>query len=152
MTSTNSEARKRLDEKLAEGVNPLIAAAEFVALLNDGEQLSPGEVTVTSNTGGKKGQKDVELGRLPASILDVAKHFTAGAKKYPDTAPGVANWSLGYDWSLSYNALQRHLTAWWYGEDCDPELGNSHLAAVAFHALVLMDFQSKGVGTDDRAK
>jgi hypothetical protein len=111
----------------------------------------PDEVRVTSETGGQKGKKAVEIGRLPSSILDVAAHFSAGAAKYPDAAPGVANWSLGYDWSLSFNALCRHLFAWWYGEDIDPELGNSHLAAVAFHALVLMDFQRRAVGTDDRA-
>lgn len=130
MPACNSDARKRLEEL----------------------RLRDDEVRVTSATGGQKGQKSVEMGRLPASILDVAAHFTAGSKKYPDVAPGVANWSLGYDWSLSYNALQRHLTAWWYGEDLDPELGNSHLAAVAFHALVLMQFQADGVGTDDRVK
>lgn len=158
--ATNSDARKRAEEREAEF---LAADAEWreraetnlefgrrIAAAVSMEEGLPDEVRVTSETGGQKGQKACEMGRLPSSILEVAKHFSAGAGKYPDVAPGVSNWSQGYAWSLSFNALCRHLFAWWYGEDTDPELGNSHLAAVAFHALVLMDFQSKGRGTDDR--
>ncbi len=173
MPTFNSDARKRIEERAAKFVgllnepNPHIEGEDIERLEARWMKFSttedkntgyldcgdvPKEVRVTSETGGQKGKKAVEMGRLPSSILDVAAHFSAGADKYPDVAPGVSNWSQGYDWSLSFNAMQRHAFAWFYGEDTDPELGNSHLAAVAFHALVLMDFQSRGAGTDDRAK
>lgn len=110
-----------------------------------------GEVRVVDPvTGGAKGSKDVQYGRLPRSLRQVAKHFTIGSKKYPDVAPGRANWSLGYDWSLGYNALQRHINDWWFGEDLDGETGSNHLTAVAFHALTLLEMQTEGLGSDDR--
>lgn len=108
------------------------------------------ERRVVSETGGAKGQKSIEFARLPRSISVVAEHFHDGSQKYPDVAPGVSNWSLGYPWSSSINALHRHLDAWERGEDIDAEFGRTHLAAVAFHALVLMEFQEEGLGTDDR--
>lgn len=110
----------------------------------------PNEVRVTSETGGQKGAKNTEFLRLPSSIAEVARHFHDGSEKYKDPVPGVANWSLGYAWSLSLNALHRHLDAWERGDSVDPEFDRTHLAAVAFHALVLMEFEAKGIGTDDR--
>jgi hypothetical protein len=110
-----------------------------------------GTTIKTSDTGGQKGAKSVELGRLPqAALRGVAEHFHQGSVKYPDVAPGVANWSLGYDWSLSIEALHRHLSLWESGQDDDPEFGTSHLRAVAFHVLVLMEYEIQGWGNDDR--
>lgn len=110
-----------------------------------------GEVRVTSETGGQKGQKPVQFHRLPKSISHVAAHFTKGSLKYPDLEDHRANWELGYDFSLSFDALCRHLFAWWHGEDIDPETGSHHLDAVSFHALVLRDFVDRGYDQfDDR--
>jgi len=104
-----------------------------------------------SSTGGVKGKKQAQLSRVPVGpLLEVAAHFTKGADKYPDVSPGVANWSLGYAWSLSYDALQRHALAWWSGEDVDPETESHHLAAVVFHALALMEFGRTHRLHDDR--
>lgn len=113
--------------------------------------LQSSERRVVSETGGAKGEKDEEWLRLPLKALaEVAKHFKDGSVKYPDAAPGVANWQLGYPWSSSLNALFRHACAWALGDDIDPEFNRTHLAAVVFHALVLMTFESEGWGTDDR--
>ena len=38
--------------------------------------------------------------------------FGAGGQKYEDR-----NWEKGYNWSLSFAAMQRHLALWWNGED-----------------------------------
>lgn len=127
------------------GVDKLL---DDVSKLND--KASGLEVRVTSETGGQKGAKNTEFLRLPSSIAEVARHFHDGSTKYADPTPGVANWSLGYAWSLSLNALHRHLDAWERGDSIDPEFNRTHLAAVAFHALVLMEFEAKGIGTDDR--
>ena len=108
------------------------------------------EIRARHSTGGEKGRKPVQFSRLPRFLEEVAEHFTKGAAKYPDVAPGRANWSLGYPWSWSFDALCRHLWAWWHGEDDDPETGSHHLAAVIFHALVLGEFQRDGLGEDDR--
>ena len=103
-------------------------------------------------TGGRKTCKPVQFSRLPKSLELVAAHFARGAVKFPDVEPGRANWSLGYPWSWSFDALCRHLWAWWHGEDIDAETGSNHLAAVGFHVLVLLEFQTHGLGEDDRPK
>lgn len=113
--------------------------------------MSDNETRITSTTGGQKGAKDTELARIPQwAIEEVARHFHDGSTKYADVAPGVANWSLGYDWSLSINALDRHWGAWKRGQSDDVEFNRTHLAAVVFHALVLMTFEHEGWGNDDR--
>ena len=106
----------------------------------------PTEVRVTSSTGGEKGQKLARYDLLPAGPLRaVAELYGKGSEKYADR-----NWELGYDWSLSFAALNRHLWLFWQGEDIDPETGLPHLAAVAWHALALMEFSVKHPEFDDR--
>ena len=100
-------------------------------------------------TGGQKGQKLRRYDLLPVTALDAAaEHFGRGAAKYEDR-----NWERGYNWSLSYGALLRHLTAWWNGEDMDPDpemAGSHHLDAVLFHAMVLRTFATRNTDKDDR--
>jgi hypothetical protein len=97
-------------------------------------------------TGGQKGQKLAELGGLdPQSLMEVAKVSGYGSKKYDRY-----NFLKGYRWSLSYDALQRHLHAFWGGEWLDPESGLPHLAHAGWHILALLAFHRRGLGTDDR--
>lgn len=107
------------------------------------------ETIVESSSGGKKGQKPERYSLLPIEALDhVARLYAAGAEKYDDH-----NWRAGYDWSLSYDALMRHVTAFWAGEDIDPEWGERnipHLAAVAFHAFTLLVFMENNPEFDNR--
>ena len=64
-----------------------------------------------AKTGAKKGSKLERFDLIPwDGIVALARHFGKGAEKYDDR-----NWERGYDWSLSYAALQRHLTTWWLG-------------------------------------
>ncbi len=99
-------------------------------------------------TGGQKGQKDAQLGTLPASaIMEVAKVGAMGAKKYAQY-----NYLKGYAWSLSYDAMQRHLHLFWEGQDKDDESGLLHLAHAAWHCLALIAFTIYKLGTDDRWK
>jgi hypothetical protein len=109
--------------------------------------MSDQEIRVTDpTTGGQKGSKLAQLGALePMSLMEVAKVAGFGGQKYERY-----NFLKGYRWSLSYDALQRHLHAFWSGEDLDPESGLLHLAHAAWHCLALTAFFLLGRGTDDR--
>lgn len=92
---------------------------------------------MVSNTGGEKGQKDARFDLISPEVEEaLATHFGVGAKKYEER-----NWERGYDWSLSYAALRRHLRAFWAGEDFDEETGTLHIVAVMWHAHALAHFQ-----------
>lgn len=110
--------------------------------------MSEKEVRVTSSTGGQKGSKLERYDLIPvAPLAHVARVYGKGAEKYADR-----NWELGYDWSLSYAALQRHVNAFWGGEWADPETGCPHLASVVFHAFALMEFFDTHPEFDNRSR
>jgi hypothetical protein len=96
-------------------------------------------------TGGQKGSKLARFSLIPGEFLwALAEHYGIGARKYEDR-----NWERGYKWSLSVDALERHLTAWKIGESRDPETGSSHLIAAAWHCVALFIFELRGLGNDD---
>lgn len=98
------------------------------------------------STGGEKGQKDAVLGDIdPRALMEVAKVCGFGRKKYERL-----NYLRGYDWSSSYDALQRHLHLFWDREECDEESQFHHLAHAAWHCFALFSFSLRGLGTDDR--
>lgn len=105
------------------------------------------EVRVTDpETGGQKGKKLAQLGAVsPKALMVLAEVAGFGGEKYERY-----NFMKGYNWSLSYDALQRHLHAFWSGEDIDPESGLHHLGHAAWHALALLTFVLSDLGTDDR--
>lgn len=103
---------------------------------------------VDPTTGGAKGQKLARFDLIPGDALRaVAEHYGRGAAKYREDR----NWERGYNWSLSFAAMQRHLWAWWQGEDLDEE-GNAHVVAALWHALALTSFTLREAGTDDRPR
>lgn len=108
--------------------------------------MSDEEMVTDPKTGGVKGRKSARFELLPGDALAaVAVHFAKGSRKYEDR-----NWEKGYAWSLNFGAMQRHLWAWWQGEDIDEESGSSHMVSAAWHALALVAFELRAVGTDDR--
>ena len=111
--------------------------------------MSEEEWTLTDpDTGGRKGQKLAQASTLdPEALLFLAEVGGMGTEKYERH-----NYLRGYDWSLSLDALHRHLWAFMGGEDLDPESGLPHMAHAAWHALALVSFQTRGLGTDDRFK
>lgn len=67
-------------------------------------------------------------------LAETNKVLQHGAAKY-----GILNWQKkeGFKLSRCYNALLRHMFAWWIkGEDNDPETGLSHLS----HAMCNLVF------------
>lgn len=105
------------------------------------------EIRITDElTGGQKGMKECQMGALdPQALMEIGRVAGFGAHKY-----ARYNFAKGYAWSLSYDALQRHLMAFWNGEDNDPESGLPHLAHAGWHCLALMTFSLRKRGTDDR--
>lgn len=132
------------DDPLAEEDSLLIELDE--AAEAQSTRLPEGEERVTSETGGQKGRKPARMDLIPPGpLLELSKVYGFGATKYDDH-----NYIKGYDWSLSYGAMQRHLMAWLSGEDVDPESGRLHLGHAAWHCFCLMVFYQEGLGTDDR--
>lgn len=104
------------------------------------------EVRTTSSTGAEKGVKSARYDLIPPGALEeLARHYGEGTKKY-----SPHNWAKGYEWSKSFAAMMRHAWAFWRGEDIDEETGSPHLAAVAWHALTLLEFRRNHPQFDDR--
>jgi hypothetical protein len=109
-----------------------------------------GETREVSESGAMKGVKLTRYDLIPVKALRaLAEHYGRTTRKYPPN-----NWRKGFEWSKSYAALLRHATQWWGREDLDvdpswPE-GSPHLAAVAWHALTLLEYALTGLGVDDR--
>ncbi len=101
---------------------------------------------IDPTTGGMKNSKLCQLGALdPQALAAVGDVAGFGGVKYERY-----NFAKGYKWSLSYDALQRHLMAFWGGENMDPESGLPHMAHAAWHCLALLTFMLRKRGTDDR--
>ena len=76
----------------------------------------------------------------PEALFEIGAVLTYGAKKY---AP--RNWEKGIEYSRVYGALQRHLWAWWGGEENDPESGLPHLAHAGCCLVFLLAFEKRGM-------
>lgn len=87
------------------------------------------------------------------ALVEVANHYTKGAKKYP-----ARNWEQGLKWNEGCAAsLARHLAKWSSGEDYELENLKSgeqiqvwHDEAMAWNALALIAYRLRGIGEDDR--
>ena len=72
-------------------------------------------------------------------VEQIVEILTFGAIKYADN-----NWQKVENSKTRYfDALQRHLIAWFEGEKTDPESGKSHLAHAGCNLLFLMWFDDQ---------
>lgn len=81
----------------------------------------------------------------PASMTAIAAVYSFGAAKYGDR-----NWEKGMKWGRVYAAMQRHLNAYWAGQDLDEESALPHLAHAAFGLLALLEYAETHPELDDR--
>lgn len=81
----------------------------------------------------------------PEFITATAQVLAFGAAKY-----GERNWEKGLEWSRVFAALERHMWAWWSGEDKDAETGMSHLWHASCCMAFLVAYEQRQTGTDDR--
>lgn len=137
----------------------------------------PTEFRSISIKGGQKGVKLERFDLIPAGPLaELARHYGVGAKKYAEH-----QWRQGYEWSKSIAAIGRHYTDFMAGKDYDvcPEdgagcsfvtseglpftdcvsgvtcynhTGSHHMAAVAWHSFLLLEFKDTHPDMDDRWK
>lgn len=120
------------------------------------------QIHVDPKTGARKAFNLQMVGLIPVKfILDLARHYGVGSKKYAKN-----NWRNGYDWELSYNSAQRHLLAFWDGEDYDEchcpgtaveypcqncgATGSLHVIAAAWHCAALHTFIAEHPDLDTR--
>lgn len=92
----------------------------------------------------------VMMGAIPPrALMAVARVLTSGARKY-----GRDNWHQVPARSRYYDAAQRHLVAWWSGEDKDPDTQESHLAHAVCCLMFLLELEQVSPGAapveDDR--
>lgn len=118
--------------------------AEIKHAIFAAEELRP---TDDINKGGVKFDNGkISFALIPwVAVRAVAQVLNYGARKY---AP--RNWELGMDWSRPYDGAIRHLSAWWEGEDKDPDTGMSHLWHAATNIFFLIAYEDRKVGADDR--
>lgn len=107
-------------------------------------QLSP------NNSAKKFDSNKVDISILPKSGVEgIALAFMYGEKKYGrynyKAAPGLL-------WTQLISAALRHLFAFLSGEDCDKESGLLHLHHVGANIMMLIEYYTKNIGTDNRDK
>lgn len=99
-----------------------------------------------SEVGRKDDHEKLPFHLIPPELLETVAHVLKfGASKYSER-----DWEAGMDWSRVFAALQRHMWAWWGGQDKDPETGFSHLWHAATNLAFLTAYEQRGVGRDDR--
>jgi hypothetical protein len=100
-----------------------------------------------SNPKESLGIRKVPLHTIPVKpLLELGLAMMEGGRKY-----GTHNYrEAGVRYSTYYDAAMRHLTAWWEGEDIDPDSGLPHVVKAMACMLVLRDSQHMGNGIDDR--
>ena len=82
----------------------------------------------------------------PEAVTALAEVLAYGAKKYGDR-----NWEKGIRYSRVFAAVQRHLWAWWRGEDVDEESKLGHLQHALCGLAFLVTYKELGmIHMDDR--
>lgn len=121
-----------LDETSPSGMGPAVIQHE---------QKQP-----TPIKGHKKDSGKNRMELMPPFALEaIAEVFTFGAQKYSGW-----NWANGIEFSRVYGALQRHMNAWYRGEDADPETGKSHLHHAGCCIMMLIELERFHKQCDDR--
>jgi len=84
----------------------------------------------------------------PECIIGAANVFGFGAAKY-----GENNWRYDVSntsYGRTYSSIQRHLNAFWSGEDIDPESGLPHIDHAITQLMILKMQTIEGPEMDDR--
>lgn len=129
------EAAILAPKDVAEARENITSAAAFIA---DSKPTNPKDII---------GSDKIPFHLWPetASILG-SLGLLEGALKY-----GRANWrEAGVRASIYYDALRRHMNAWFEGEDADPDSGLPHEAHMLACIAIIIDAKAAGKFVDDR--
>jgi hypothetical protein len=104
-------------------------------------------VVKESNPKDAVGIKKAPFSTVPSQpVAEVGLAMLEGALKY-----GRHNYrAIGVRTSVYYDACLRHLTAFWEGQDIDPDSGLPHIIKAVACLMVLRDSQIMGNVVDDR--
>lgn len=93
------------------------------------------------------GTKKAPMSTVPSAVvMELGVAMLEGSRKY-----GRHNYRVaGVRASVYYDAADRHLKAWWEGQDIDPDSGLSHIAKAMATLAVLRDAMMNDMVTDDR--
>ena len=93
------------------------------------------------------GIKKVPLHCIPsAPLFELGLAMMEGGRKY-----GTHNYrAIGVRMSTYYDAVLRHVIAWWEGEDIDPDSGIHHIVKAIASLFVLRDSMFMKNCEDDR--
>lgn len=84
----------------------------------------------------------------PIALYHLAKAMSDGEQKY-----GRFNWrEKTATASVLYNAMMRHLLAWYSGEDNAVDSGVSHIGHIMANCAILLDAKLNNTLVDDRVK
>ena len=84
----------------------------------------------------------------PVSLVHLGLAMEDGGHKY-----GLMNWrEFTVSSSVYYDAIFRHLLAWWDGEDAAPDSGVHHLGHVMACCAIILDAEASTRLNDDRPK
>ena len=84
----------------------------------------------------------------PVAFFALGAAMSDGATKY-----GQFNWrDTSVTSSIFYDAMHRHLAAWYNGEDFAQDSKINHLAHIMASCAILLDADEHGVFNDDRDK
>ena len=82
----------------------------------------------------------------PKAILALGEAMQDGANKY-----GQYNWrTTSVSATVFYDAMMRHLLAWYDGEDLAADSGKPHLAHLMANCAILLDAKEHNVFNDNR--
>ncbi len=87
------------------------------------------------------------------NISVVAQYYEGAVMQQGEETYGAYNWcEHPMKASTYYEAILRHLNAWWTGEDLDPKSGHPHMAHIRASGGIIIDQQETGRMIDDRPK
>lgn len=129
---------KRLERYYPPAGAPTITAPGNVKLHENAKQTNPKDLV---------GSDKLHLHLFPKSAVALGSlACLEGALKY-----GRSNWrEAGVRASIYVDALERHMTRWFEGEDIDPDSGIDHLGKALACIAILIDAKYAGKLEDDR--
>ncbi len=115
--------------------------------LNDPE--AGGSLGASGDPKGEAGAIKPGLGNISVA----AQYYEGAVMKQGAETYGAYNWcDHPMKASTYYEAILRHLNAWWTGEDLDPKSGLPHMAHLRASGGIIIDQQGAGRLIDDRPK